>query len=132
MGSCLSSCHHESVPPLLTGEWLWETTAGGIAGVINKPKSSERIILSFSVDGKFSVRRNDTLAYNGTFQLTKVRSIYSGKEELKIETNEIKTGYHRIIRPILVVEGVMTRLSETQLEVGDNKYDGFGSSFVRN
>lgn len=95
----------------------------------SKPQPSERIILNFSSDGKFNVQKNDTLAYRGTFQVTTGQSIYSGKEELKIETEQIHTGLHPIIRQIVVVKGIVRNLSASQLSIGDNRHDGFGSSF---
>lgn len=128
----LSSCSREPTPQLLTGDWLWVGSSGGIAGMTYKPKSSERIILNLSGDGKFTVRQNDTLVHNGTFQLTRAKSIYSGKEEIMLKTNEVKTSYHRILRYIVVVDGIVIILSNTELSIGDNRYDGFGSSFVRN
>ncbi|CAN5247367.1 hypothetical protein BH09BAC4_BH09BAC4_08810 [soil metagenome] len=127
----IGGCHTESIPPQLTGDWLWESSSGGIGGMIIKPQPSQRVILTFSGDGQFSVRQNDTLAHMGTYRVTKAQSIYSGKEELKIETKEIKTGYQLNIRPIVVTGGVVIALSANRLSIGDNIYDGFGSSFVR-
>ncbi|GAB4040368.1 hypothetical protein GCM10028774_44730 [Spirosoma jeollabukense] len=99
--------------------------------MVSKPQPSQRVILTFSDDGQFSVHQNDTLAYMGTFRVTKAQSIYSGKEEPKIETKEIKNGYQLKVRQPIVVEGVVITLSANRLSIGDNIYDGFGSSFVR-
>lgn len=129
--SLLSSCSREPTPQLLIGDWLWVGSSGGIAGATYKPKPSERIILNMSGDGKFTVRQNDTLVHNGTFQLTKAKSIYSGKEEVALKTSEVKTSYQRVLRYVVVVDGVITP-SNTELFISDNSYDGFGSSFVRN
>lgn len=125
-------CSKEPIPQLVTGDWLWEGSSGGIGGMVIKPQPSQRIVLTFSGDGQFSVRQNDTLAYTGTFQITKAHSIYSGKEEFAIKTQQIQTGYQQKIRPLLVIDGVVTALSSTRLSIGDNTYDGFGSSFVKN
>lgn len=125
-------CNKESIPPSLIGTWLWKGSSGGIAGVTYRPKPSERIILNLSGDGKFTIFQNDTLAHSGTYLINKTKSIYSGKEELAIKTNEVKTSYHRILRYIVVVDGVVVTLSNAGLSIGDNRYDGFGSSFIRN
>lgn len=124
-------CSREPIPQLVTGDWLWESSSGGIGGMVIKPQSSQRIFLTFSGDGQFSVRQNDTLAYKGTFQVSKTHSIYSGKEELAIKTQQIQTGYQQKVRPIIVIDGVVTALSSTRLSIGDNAYDGFGSSYVK-
>ena len=99
--------------------------------MIIKPQPSERIILNFSSDCQFRVYQNDTLSYKGTFRLTKAQSIYSGKDELKIKTEQIKTGYQMKNRHLIVTEGIVLTLSTGQLSIGDNMYDGFGSSYVK-
>lgn len=125
----LGGCYKESIPPLLTGDWLWEESSGGFAGVVIKPNPTERIILRFTDDGQFSVYQNDTLSYSGTFRLTTARSIYSGKDEPRIEVGQIR----QLKKPshTVVVAGVMSTLSASQLAIGDNVYDGYGSNFVR-
>lgn len=85
----LGGCHKESILPLLTGDWLCKGSSGGFAGAVIKPNPTERIILRFTDGGQFSVFQNDTLSYNGTFRLTTARSIYSGKDEPKIEVGQM-------------------------------------------
>ena len=97
-----------------------------------KPQPLERVVLTFSGDAQFSVHKNDTLVYYGTFKLSQARSIYSGKDEIKIETKRIVTNHQLNYRNIIVTDGVVTTLSSTKLSIGDNTYDGFGSSFVKN
>ena len=129
--SVLSGCTKET-QPLLIGDWLWEGSSGGIAGVTTKPAPSERVIVRFSVDGQFTIRQNDTLSFSGKFHLTKARSIYSGKEESAIELEQV-TNSNQVKNPrYVVIRGIVTLLTASQLSVGDNAYDGFGSSFVRN
>lgn len=99
--------------------------------MVSKPKATERIVVQFTAGGQFSIRQNDTLAYSGTFKITKAQSIYSGKETLKVETKLLMTGYQQKIRQIIVIDGVVTTLSDSKLSIGDNRYDGYGSSFVR-
>ena len=99
--------------------------------MIIEPQPSERINLNFSSNGQFRVYQNDTLSYKGTFRLTKAQSIYSGREELSIKTEQIKTSYQMKNRHLIVIEGIVSTLSAGQLSIGDNVYDGFGSSYVR-
>lgn len=127
----LGGCHKEAIPPLLTGDWLWEGSSGGFAGAIIKPNPAERIILRFTADGQFNVFQNDTLSYSGTFRLITAHSIYSGKDEPKIEVGQIK---QQLQKPsyAVVIAGIISALSTSQLAIGDNAYDGYGSSFIRN
>lgn len=131
LSALIGGCHTEPIPPQLIGDWLWESSSGGIGGMIINPQPSQRVILTFSGDGQFSVHQNDTLAHMGTYRVTNAQSIYSGKEELKIETKEIKTGYQLKIRPVVITGGAVITLSTNRLSIGDNIYDGFGSSFIR-
>ena len=128
----LGGCSKEPIPQLVTGDWLWEGSSGGIGGMVIKPQPSERVVLHLSDDGRFSVHKNDTLVYYGTFKLLQARSIYSGKDEIKIETKQILTNHQLNYRNIIVINGIMTTLSSTRLSIGDNTYDGFGSSYVKN
>ena len=128
----LSRCKQsEPIPSPMIGDWVWTGTSGGYGGALIEPIPTQRIVLRFGMEGQFSVHQNDTLCYNGTFRLTKAHSIYSGKEELKIETRQVRTGYQQKIRQIIVIDGIVSRLSASQFSIGDNRYDGYGSSFVR-
>ena len=129
LGGCRDK---ESIPPQLIGSWLWEGSSGGIAGMIIKPNPGERVIVQFTAGGQFSVHQNDTLAYSGTYRLTKERSIYSGKDEANIEINQVIRNNQLKKAYTVVVGGVVSTLSISQLSIGDNMYDGYGSSFVRN
>ena len=132
MSGFLTGCSQKETQPLLIGSWLWEGSSGGFGGAIIKPKPNERVVLEFSDNGQFSLRKNDTLVLGGTFQLTKERSIYSGKEAPKIEVSDVKNSGQVKSLPPVSIRGVITTLSISQLSIGDNAYDGYGSSFVRN
>ncbi|MVM39256.1 hypothetical protein GO730_19660 [Spirosoma sp. HMF3257] len=128
----LGGCSKEPTPQLLIGEWLWEGSSGGFGGAIIKPAPGERIIMKFTDDSQFSIYQNDTLAYSGTVRIGQAHSIYSGKEEPRIEFEKIKAGSQAKNARYFLSGGIIMSLSTTQLSIGDNVYDGYGSSFVRN
>ena len=114
------SCKKESVDAnnLLTGEWRWVSSTGGIAGVTITPASAgyERILLLTS-DSKYSRYNNNVLEKTGTFEIIKAKSIY------KIELVDF-IKYDDGIRSVINVTG-------NELSLADNNYDGFGETFKR-
>lgn len=132
LGGLISGCAREEVPLALAGDWRWEQSSGGIAPLLVKPAPGERVVLRFTSDRQFSLYQNDTLTFSGSFRLTKGRSIYSGKDESMIEAAQVKAA-NQVRNPRRVVyAGIIMALSEGQLSIGDNAYDGFASEFVRN
>ena len=114
------SCKKESVDSnnLLTGEWRWVSSTGGIAGVTITPASAgyERILLLTS-DSKYSRYKNNVLEKTGTFEIIKAKSIY------KIELVDF-IKYDDGTRSVINVTG-------SELSLADNNYDGFGETFKR-
>lgn len=127
----MAGCKSDEPNPLLTGEWLWEGSSGGLGGASFNPKSTEQVVLRFESNKKFSLRRNDTLLYKGTFSLTTANSIYSGKDAAKIVTRQITVNKQAKNNQPIVVDGIILLLTAERLSTGDNHYDGYGSSFTR-
>ena len=114
------SCKKESVDVnnLLTGEWRWVSSTGGIAGITITPASAgyERTLVLTS-DSKYSRYKNNILEKTGTFEIIKAKSIY------KIELVDF-IKYDDSTMSVINVTG-------SKLSLADNNYDGFGETFKR-
>lgn len=130
--TCFWSCKSNEPDPLIVGQWLWQQSSGGIAGWTIKPKNNERVVLGFSREGTFSVKQNDSLRLSGSYHLGKIKSIYTSGEATGIYLDNIVNHEPKSIGfPLLTGSLVITKLTTQELEVGDNVYDGYGSSFNR-
>lgn len=129
--SLLNACHDNSIPAGLAGDWLWQGTSGGFAGMSYRPEPGKNIILHVATDNHFALYRNDSLLVSGAFQTKQVSSIYSGKNETYLELAEptVTTAPHS--EPV-VFRGIVSLTSDHTLTIGDNAYDGFSSTFTRN
>ncbi len=126
------SCNPSAEPnPLLVGQWTWDASSGGLAGARFNPKPTERLVLSFGADKRFSLTRNDTLLFDGTYAMTTANSIYSGKEADKIVTQTGTVNPSVKNNQPIVIGGIITTLTNQELSIGDNHFDGYGSSFTR-
>jgi hypothetical protein len=128
-------CKSNEPDHLIVGDWSWTGSGGGIGGGLQiKPKTNERIVLQFKRRGSFNVYQNDTLRISGDYQLEAVKSIYIGKDEQSIKisnviNNQTSPAYYNYY--LLSGQSIILQLDRSALETGDNRYDGFGSSFKR-
>jgi hypothetical protein len=119
------SCHNEptsveySQTISLAGNWLWTSASGGLTGsqVITP---SNKIVLSFTSDGAYSLYRNDTLLNSSIYSVKKGKTIYSSDSMDVI-----------IFRDTTIEKRVIFKLTIDSLELADNMYDGFGYSYIK-
>jgi hypothetical protein len=128
----LSNCQNDlaSINPQTTallGDWIWIATSGGYGGAVVKPITNEEIILRFEVPNRLSVLRDGTLLYTGIYTTGTGSSIYTGKDALTVQASTSRSSQ----TPQLIINGVTEKLTPTELSIGDNKFDGYGSDYRR-
>ena len=109
----------------LVGTWDWTNTDGGIDFQIHEtPESTGSIIhLLLMENYTFSVTKNGEEISNGTYQLGKRKSIYSGEFKRFIQF-PITQQYLGI-----VTTGIVEITEVNTLQISDNNYDGISSVF---
>ena len=109
------------------GEWNWTRTDGGIAFHIHEtPESTGKSIqIKLTNNYEFTLTENDNEILNGSYELSLERSIYSGELEKFIRLSE-NCQYQNI-----VLNGIVSVISDDTLTISDNSYDGIGSTFIR-
>lgn len=121
--ACNSNPINEQSEPItskLEGEWLWTQSMGGLTGQIIIAPENEKVILKFNSDGYYSQFRNDTLKYSSTYMIKKDRTIYS-MDSLDVI----------FFKDYIFEKLVLFKLMDDTLEVADNFYDGFGSTYIK-
>ena len=132
----LASCQRNEPQNLLQGTWRWEKSGGGFGFRTFEPRKGENIYLTFLNNKTFEVTRNDTLFMAGKYQITNTRSIYSGQDAPAIELTEMvrprqttnpNFSFFHLAGDLMIIQ----ELTSSRLSVGDNAFDGYGSSFAR-
>ena len=108
----------------IIGKWDWTSTSGGISGTTITPLTVEKkYTLNLNGNYSYSLQENGVEIANGTYTLTMEKSIYSQKTERFITFKEPE---------FPMVNGIInTYENRTVMSIGDNLYDGFGSSFEK-
>ena len=104
---------------MLTGEWRWVSSTGGIAGITITPETAgyERKLV-LTDDMKYSRYKDNVLQKSGKFELTKEKTIY-------------KTELVDFIKFDDATKSVIQGNTSDELLLADNFYDGFGETFKR-
>ena len=132
----LADCQRNEPQNLLQGTWRWEKSGGGFGFRTFEPRKGENTYLTFKNNQTFEVTRNDTLFMVGEYQMTNTRSIYSGQDAAAIQLTETvrsgqitkpNFGFFYLLGDLMIIE----ELTSSRLSVGDNVFDGYGSSFTR-
>ena len=121
-----STCKKEQETPdvkkQLPGKWKYTGKSGGYAGKSQKADPAVAIVLEFKRDNTFLRSENNEVKLQGTYTLTRLKSIYSGKEENAVQFNAAADPHNR---------GSIITLRNDSLTIADNVYDGFTSGYVR-
>lgn len=106
----------------LTGKWKYSNKSGGFAGKkeVADPKSPE--ILEFKTGLNFIRTQNGKVTEQGTYEIVRIKSIYSGKEENAVRFNQ-KPDRPQMAHIIVI--------KEDSLILADNVYDGFTTTYTR-
>jgi len=66
-----SGCKKSNIQThILTGQWQWQYSEGGIAGQKIIPENNRILLLNFNQDSTFSVTENGSASFNGIYQIT--------------------------------------------------------------
>jgi hypothetical protein len=106
----------------LLGRWKLTSKSGGIAGKSVAAKESVVNIIEFKKGGKYVRYTNGEPMYQGNYQLSKAKSIYTGKDDNAIrfdpEVDSQETG------------NIVT-IDNDILLLADNFNDGFTAEYIK-
>ncbi|HMI02622.1 MAG TPA: hypothetical protein VK541_09085 [Pedobacter sp.] len=121
-----STCKKEQESPdfkkQLVGKWQYTGKSGGYAGKSQKADPAVVTVLEFKKDNAFLRSENDQVKLQGTYSLTRLKSIYSGKEENAVQFDATADPQNK---------GSIITLRNDSLTIADNVYDGFTSDYIR-
>jgi len=106
----------------LIGLWKYTGKSVGYAGKSEKADPSVNYILEFKSGQKYLQKTNGQVSQQGTYELYKLKSIYSGKEDNAIRFNSASA--HSNKNSIVTLEG-------DTLIIAENVYDGFKMKYIR-
>jgi len=119
LASCKKSTTELPLDQKLLGEWRYTGTGGGLTGKYTKADSSVTRTLQFKDGLRYLKKADNHIDEEGTYQLSRSKSIYIGTEDNSIVFNGVASS-SRIIT-----------LRNDTLELADNFYDGYQESYVR-
>lgn len=102
----------------LTGSWLWQSSSGGIAGIIINADPAHARVLMFSKNGRFEEYLDSKLIRESSYQVENGKSITS---EEPIPLIHYGNGY---ISQSFILSG-------NTLTLFDEVYDGYTSTYVQ-
>lgn len=106
----------------LIGSWQYIGKSGGYAGKSEKADPSSNYTLEFKSRQKYLQKTNGQVSQQGTYELYKLKSIYSGKEDNAIRFNSASA--HSNKHSIITLEG-------DTLIIAENVYDGFKIKYIK-
>ncbi|MNY06090.1 hypothetical protein D3C86_1388320 [compost metagenome] len=106
----------------LIGMWKYTGKSGGYAGKSEKADAEIIQVLEFKSGFRYIQKTNNQVSGQGTYELYKVKSIYSGKEDNAIRFSS--TSAHPNKDSII-------SLNNDTLVIADNVYDGFKMKYIR-
>ena len=106
----------------LIGSWQYTGKSGGYAGKSKKVGPSVNYILEFKSGQKYLQKTNGQVSRQGTYELYKLKSIYSGKEDNAIRFSV--TSAHSSKNSIIT-------LQDDTIVIAENVYDGFKMKYIR-
>lgn len=105
----------------LLGEWKYIGKSGGYAGKHEKADPKLNHILQFKNGFRYQQKINNQVSEQGSYELYKAKSIYSGKEDLAIRFNPTSSQPNK--------KSVISLRNDT-LIIADNVYDGFKMEYI--
>ncbi|WP_222536812.1 hypothetical protein [Pedobacter polysacchareus] len=106
----------------LIGTWKYIGKSGGYAGKQEKADPSRKVILQFNNGFRYQQKINDKISDQGSYEIFKVKSIYSGKEDHAIRFRSTLTAPSR--------DHIISMRNDS-LTLADNVYDGFQMEYIR-
>lgn len=109
--------HHK-----LLGKWKHTVTSGGYAGQTKPANSNVLNVIEFKKGGKYVRYVNNEPDIQGTYEVVKAKSIYSGKEEYAIQFDPAARDAKK---------GMIATIDGNKLRLADNFHDGFTSGYEK-
>ncbi|HKG08558.1 MAG TPA: hypothetical protein VKB19_18965 [Pedobacter sp.] len=120
--TCRKDIIENAAEQQLIHKWKYTGRTGGFAGKTEKADPAVTQILEFKKGMTFIKTTGGSVTDEGTYQISKEMSIYSGKEETAIRFNE-KADSPQMAHVISI--------RKDTLIIADNVYDGFTTSYVK-
>jgi hypothetical protein len=121
-----STCKKEQENPdfkkQLIGKWRYVGQTGGFAGKTEKADPAVVTVLEFKKNNTFLRSENDQVKLQGSYQLSRLKSIYSGQEENAVQFDAAADPQNK---------GSIVTLKNDSLIIADNVYDGFTATYTR-
>lgn len=120
--TCKKAQTGTSLEKQLIGKWKYTGKSGGYAGKYQKADPAQIHILQFKSGFQYLQKVNDQVSEHGSYQLYRVKSIYSGKEDnaIRFSSSSSQPNKNSIIS-----------LQNDTLVIADNVYDGFKMNYIR-
>lgn len=120
--TCRKSQPNASLESQLIGAWKYIGKSGGYAGKSEKADPAINDVLEFKSGFRYLQKTNDQVFQQGSFELYRIKSIYSGKEEHAIRFNSASNHPNK---------NSVIYLTNDTLTIADNVYDGFKMEYIR-
>lgn len=122
--SCEKQKSEPNIEQRLIGNWELKFSRGGFAGETKPAENGKRSVLAFKSKDTYQQLENGNLLKEGKYELSTIKSIYSGQLETAISFNEVDT-LAKEIRKYVV------SLRKDSLFLSDNYYDGYSTLYLR-
>jgi hypothetical protein len=120
--TCRRSPSGSSLDKQLIGAWKYTKKSGGYAGKSENADPAINHVLEFKIGFNYIRKTNDQVSEQGSYELYKTKSIYSGKEDHAIRFSS--TSDHPNQNSVI-------SLRNDTLIIADNVYDGFKIEYIR-
>jgi hypothetical protein len=111
-----------SIDKQLIGAWKYIRKSGGYAGKSENADPSSNQVLEFKSGFSYIQKTNDQISEQGSYELYKVKSIYSGKEDNAIRFSSMSNQSNK---------NSIISLQNDTLIIADNVYDGYRMEYIR-
>ncbi|WP_316813115.1 hypothetical protein [Pedobacter heparinus] len=120
--ACKKQSQTSSFEKQLLGKWQYTGQGGGISGKYYPADPAVKTVLEFRNNQTFVRTENDQPVDQGPYELTSAKSIYTGKEDHAIRFDVTGVSPNRVC---------IISIRKDTLNIADNAYDGFTSSYIR-
>lgn len=111
-----------SLEKQLLGVWKYTGKSGGYAGKYEKADPKIQHVLEFKSGFSYLQKINERISGQGSYELYRVKSIYTGKEDNAIRFPAASES---------PIKNRIISLQNDTLTIADNVYDGFKMEYIR-
>lgn len=122
LAACKKQSETASFEKQLIGKWRYTGQSGGFNYQYYPADPSVKTVLEFQRNKIFVTTENNQTTDEGPYDIIRVNSIYTGKEDHAIR-------FH--VTTDSPESGEIVAIRKDTLNIGDNSYDGFTKSYVR-